>query len=115
MPKNIHTARKILAKDNIIMEKKNCRMMKKQLRRYQQSRSLSRRHRIRRKHRNGKYKRPPETRAENTETKPQEQYYVTIQTREGIYEAGLIIDNTNNCPIQKNLTWPDTESLIRLD
>ena len=78
-------------------------MIKKRLRSNQQSRSLSRRQKSRRKHRNGKYKRPPETRTENTETKHQEQYYVTIRTREGRYEAGLIIDNTNNCPMQKKL------------
>ena len=40
---------------------------------------------------------------ENTTIEQHELRYVEIQTKEGGYEAGLIIDNTNNCPMQEKL------------
>ena len=43
----------------------------------------------------------------NTEIEHHEPHYVTIQTREGIYEAGHIIDNANNFPVQGNSTWTE--------
>ena len=45
----------------------------------------------------------PETRKRNTEMEHRELHYVTIQTRGGSHEAGLIIDNTNNCQLQEKL------------
>ena len=37
---------------------------------------------------------------ENATIEQHELYYVAIQTKEGIYDAGLIIGNANNFPLQ---------------
>ena len=42
-------------------------------------------------------------RKRDTEIEHHELHYVTIQTKEGSYEAGLIIDNANICPLQAKL------------
>ena len=43
---------------------------------------------------------PQNGNAKNSAEEPQELHYVTIQTNEGRYEAGLIIDDANNCPLK---------------
>ena len=51
----------------------------------------------------------------NAATAQHELHYVTVQTNGGSYEAGLIVYNSNNCPIQGNSISPDIAFRNRLD
>ena len=55
----------------------------------------------------------------NDTIEPRELRYVTIKTKEGSYEAGLLIDNANYCPLRGGLNLtryraPEPPRLLRI-